>query len=236
MRSIHPASLILLCSLGCLSSCIPVYTSQKILTKNDHREPFDAVIVPGRPYYPGKRHPDFLFKARMQWALTLYKKGLAKNIIFSGWAVYSPYKEGLIMKLYAQAMNVDSQHVFAETKAEHSTENIFYSMQMAQRLGFRRVALATDVYQLRYVRPYLCRTLHGLQLLPVNFREVKRSPKHLPAINDAAAFTGGNWKSILHRKTKSTRARESHGAAIRDLMAEQYSDYNGSKMLRANRD
>src|SRR3954464_1607728 len=108
MRSIiHLPTLIPLCLLASLNSCIPVYTSTTMIKKGRAREPFDAVIVPGRPYHPERKHADFLLKARMHWALTLYKKGLAKNIIFSGGAVYSPYREGLIMKLYAQAMNID---------------------------------------------------------------------------------------------------------------------------------
>ena len=66
--------------------------------------------------------------------LTLYLQGffdqtmgMAKNVMFSGSAVYTPYYESKIMALYAEAIGIPKERIYIETEAEHSTENIFYS-------------------------------------------------------------------------------------------------------------
>ena len=52
------------------------------------RAPYDVIIVPGYPYYDKDTAPFPLLQARMNWAKELYDQGLAKNIIFSGGAVF----------------------------------------------------------------------------------------------------------------------------------------------------
>lgn len=107
--------------------------------------PYDVIIVPGIPYDSG--HPSMLFKARMFWAKQLYDRGLARNIIFSGAAVHTPYIESKVMKLYANAMGIPSANTFIEIRATHSNENVFYGYKMARQLGFKKIALATDPFQ-----------------------------------------------------------------------------------------
>ena len=94
-------------------------------------------------------------KGRVYWSKYLYDKGIAKNIIYSGAAVYSPYYEGKIMALYAEALGIPKEHIFSEIKAEHSTENIYYSFKLAKKLGFKRIALASDPFQTKLLRKYI---------------------------------------------------------------------------------
>lgn len=107
--------------------------------------PFDAIIVPGIPYNNG--HWDTVMKARVIWSWILYKNGVTKNVIFSGDAVYSPYYESKIMGLYAQKLGIPKEHIFYDTLAQHSTENVYYSYLLAKKLGFKRIALASDPFQ-----------------------------------------------------------------------------------------
>jgi hypothetical protein len=107
--------------------------------------PLDVAIVPGLPFKDG--HWDTLLKARILWSLYLYKHGIVKNIIYSGNAVYTPYTEGKSMALYAYALGLESSHIFIDTLAEHSTENLYYSYQLAKKLGFKKLAVATDPFQ-----------------------------------------------------------------------------------------
>src|SRR3954467_5260266 len=93
-------------------------------------KPYDAVIVPGIPCDGGKWN--FIMKWRVSWSVFLYKKGIAKNIVYSGGAVYTPYTEALIMAEYAEKMGVPKEHIFTEVCAEHSTENLYYSWQLAK--------------------------------------------------------------------------------------------------------
>jgi len=111
---------------------------------------YDAIIVPGVPY-----NDDYWTKilmARIQWANHLFKKGIAKNIIYSGSAVYTPYIEAEIMAMYGKELGIPAENIFTETNAEHSVENVYYSYQIAQKLGFKKVALATDPFQSRMMK------------------------------------------------------------------------------------
>jgi len=107
--------------------------------------PVDVAIVPGFPFNNGRW--DTLLKSRILWSLYLYKKGIIRNIIYSGNAVYTPYMEGKSMALYAYALGIDPAHIFVDTIAEHSTENLYYGYQMAKKLGFTKIAIATDPFQ-----------------------------------------------------------------------------------------
>ena len=93
-------------------------------------------------------------KARVLWSYVLYKDGYTKNIIYSGSSVYSPYYEGMIMALYAEKLGIPKGHIFCETEANHSTENIYYSYLLAHKLGFKSIALATDPFQSYMLRRF----------------------------------------------------------------------------------
>ncbi len=111
--------------------------------------PYDAIIVPGYPYREEKNR--ILFHTRIFFAKELYEKGIARNIIFSGAAVKTPYIEGKIMKTFADSLGIPSDHTFVEDKALHSNENTIYGTKLARMLGFKKIAVATDPYQFAYM-------------------------------------------------------------------------------------
>lgn len=127
------------------SSCSLGFVTSSTYNRYVNQGPYDVIIVPGIPYDTGR--PSDLFRARMYWAKQLYDKGIAKNIIFSGAAVHTPYIESKVMKLYADAMGIPPAHTFVEVRATHSNENVFYGYRMARQMGFKKIALATDPYQ-----------------------------------------------------------------------------------------
>lgn len=128
--------------------------------------PFDAVIVPGVPFDTAWSD---IMRARVLWSYHLYTHGLTKNIIFSGSAVYSPYIEARIMAEYAKKLGIPSEHIFTEERAEHSTENVFYSYYMAKDLGFQNVALATDPFQTKMVKSFAKRKKLNIAYVPAIF-------------------------------------------------------------------
>ncbi|MFZ1689138.1 MAG: YdcF family protein [Flavobacteriales bacterium] len=133
------------------------------------RKPYDAVIVPGVPY--DGVYWDPIMKGRVHWAVLLYKKGLTKNIIFSGAAVYTPYVEAEVMSLYAQQLGVPKEHCLLDPRAEHSTENLFYGWKVARDKGFTKVGLATDPFQAKMTRSF-AKKMHrklgaDLDLIPI---------------------------------------------------------------------
>jgi hypothetical protein len=138
----------------------------KNFLKQSADKQFDVVIVPGIPYN-GKQW-DMIMKGRIYWAKYLFAKGIVKNIIFSGAAVHSQWVESRIMALYAEAIGVPSVHIFTEEKAEHSTENVYFSYKQALQMGFTRIALASDPFQTKLLRKYVNKCVSdNIALLPI---------------------------------------------------------------------
>jgi uncharacterized SAM-binding protein YcdF (DUF218 family) len=149
-----------------LSSCSFSKKAALKLFEQTKNKSFDIIIVPGVPLENGKWGK--IMKGRIYWAKYLYDQGIAKNIMFSGSSVYSPYYEGEVMGLYAEALGIPKEHIFAEIKAEHSTENIYYSYKKAKKLGFKTIALASDPFQTKSLRRFTRRKVNAdVILLPM---------------------------------------------------------------------
>lgn len=128
---------------------------------------YDAIIVPGIPYNDPTMNRILL--GRIYWSHYLYSKGIAKNIIYSGSAVYTPYVESVIMSLYAQKLGVPADFIYTETKAEHSVENVYYSYKIAKKLGFKKIALATDPFQSRMLKRLSKKLKVEIDYIPFSF-------------------------------------------------------------------
>jgi len=127
------------------SSCLLFQPGFREIWDQNSKNKYDAIVVPGIPFTPP--YWNNIMKMRVHWSVLLYNRGIAKNIIFSGAAVHTPYLESEIMALYAIELGVPRENVFIESKAEHGSENLYYSIKMADSLGFENIALATDPYQ-----------------------------------------------------------------------------------------
>lgn len=187
---------IIVCLTLFFSACISVSKGPK-KSYNEivkHEVTFDAVIVPGIPY--NGQVWDSIMKARVIWSYILYKNGITHNIIFSGGAVYSPYYESKIMGLYAQSLGVPAKHIFYDTQARHSTENVYYSYLIAKQKGFKLVALATDPFQSGLLRNYtLSRFTSPIYHIPFVMDSVKKYNHLVPEIDPTSAMKD-NFSSI----------------------------------------
>ncbi len=194
-----------------LAGCF-AYTAQKKYTKALYEAPYDAIIVPGVPLENGMWSSTM--KARVYWSVYLFKKGIAKNIIFSGSAVYTPYVEAKVMALYAEQLGVPNENIFTEPKAEHSTENLFYSYKLSQNLGFNNVALTSDPFQSKVLEKYAYKYDLPVDFLPVVFSILDSIPKIDPDIDEAKAFVE-NFVSIEERESSWKRFAGTRGKNIR---------------------
>ncbi len=66
-------------------------TPAKLFKRALKNQPYDVVIVPGVPFDGNSW--SMAMRGRVIWASYLVNKGIAKNVIFSGGAVYTPYIE-----------------------------------------------------------------------------------------------------------------------------------------------
>lgn len=169
---------------------------EKTFQANATFAPFDAIIVPGVPFDTAWSRT---MKGRVLWSYHLYETGVAKNIIYSGGAVYTPYVESRIMAEYAKALGIPETHIFTEENAEHSTENLSYSMAIAQQQGFKNVALATDPYQNAMLRSFARRKNLPVTFLPF-ITDTLEMYSHIKVDIDPASAYRPNFVALPDRE------------------------------------
>lgn len=200
-------------AVALLSSCsFSQKTCGKMLKKAQKNMPYDAIIVPGIPYDNGQWSRTM--KGRVYWSYILYKSGIAKNIIYSGSAVYSPYVEAKIMALYAVAIGIPAENVHSEPTAEHSTENLYYSYHLGKKLGYKKMALATDPFQSKLLKKFSKRMKLDVPMIPMVFDSLESIAKTDPVIDDQQAFRS-DFVSILERESFWERLKGTRGKKIK---------------------
>lgn len=177
------------CIILILNSCSFSKNSCEKLLEEASKKQYDIIIVPGVPLENGKWSS--VMKARIYWSKYLYDKGIARNVMYSGSAVYSPYIEAKIMALYAEAIGIPKQNIFMETKAEHSTENVYFSYKLAQKLNFTNIAIASDPFQTKMLRKFAHKRIDSeIDLIPIVFDTLRAMPMDTtgPVIEIQKAF------------------------------------------------
>ncbi len=177
-------------------------------------ESYDMVAVPGVPFTEAGW--DSTMKARVYWAKHLYDKGIAKNLMFSGSSVYSPYYEGEIMALYAVAIGIPKENVFAETKAQHSTENLYYVYLKSKKQGFTNIALATDPFQAKQLKRFARQRIgENTGIIPIVFDTLRAMQPFMtnPKIDYQKAYNN-NFVSLKSKESFWKRLRGTMGKNI----------------------
>ncbi len=204
--------IVCLISIGCvLSSCQFSKKTSARLYESASKEKFDMIVVPGVPFENGKWSR--IMKGRVYWAKYLFDKGIAKNIMFSGSAVYSPYYEAEIMALYAEKLGIPKKNIYTETNAEHSTENIYYSYKKSRGLGFTKIALASDPFQTKLLRRFTKKKVsRDIKLIPfvIDTMKVIEPDMTDPTIDFAKAYVA-DFISIVKRESRWKRLKGTLG-------------------------
>jgi hypothetical protein len=182
--------------------------------------PYDVIIVPGVPYEP--QSVSSVMHKRILWAKHLYDSGYTKNIIFSGYAVYSPFIEAVAMKVFADSLGIPSDHTYSESKAEHSTENVYYSWKMAKSMGFEKIALATDPFQCVMLQSFIKKYCPGVEPFPIVLDKISLTNNPLPAIDTTSAYVE-SFISIVERETFWKRFAGTRGKRVVDEVNQENS-------------
>ena len=213
--------IIILMSITTIQSCSFSDKTTKRLFEESSKQSFDLIIVPGVPFENGQWSRTM--KARVYWSKFLFDKGIARNVMYSGSSVYTPYYEAEIMAMYAQSIGIPKERIYTETKAEHSTENIFYSYRKAKLLGFNTIALASDPFQTKLLRRFTrIRVSPDVKLIPFVYDSLRFMEEHYmsdPQIDHQLAFNQ-QFISIMKRENfwkrfKGTRGRNLDTTAYR---------------------
>lgn len=212
MRYLAPLVLIVF-----LSKCTVLNPVRKspynLYMANIKDQPFDAIIVPGVPY--NAKTWSNVMRLRILWAKFLFEKGYAKNIIFSGGAVHSNYIESRIMGLYAEAFGIPRANIFTEERAEHSTENVYYSYYLAKPHSFKNIALATDPYQTSNLYSYIKKQKLEIKIVPLLLDTVLIMDRTEPKIDpESAKINDSTFNSLKKREGFFKRIRGTMGKNI----------------------
>lgn len=172
---------------------------------------YDAIIVPGVPLE--KEDWSKIMQIRVFWSHYLFTQGIAKNIIYSGGAVYTKYTESSVMALYAKELGIPEEHIFEDSLAEHSTENLYYSYKLAQKLGFKNIALASDPFQSMMLTSFAKKEKLDVDFIPVIFAMIDKEIKlYTPKINAEQAikkdFTALPERENFFERFKGTRGKK----------------------------
>ena len=196
-------SVLIILGAGCRGM---FFDLERTYNKNLRTVPYDALIVPGIPFE--NNNWNYVMKSRVLWSVYLYRQGFVKNIIYSGSAVYSPYVEAKIMALYAEKLGVPPEHIFVESTAEHSTENVYYSCLIAKKAGFKTVAVATDKFQSRTLADFLPKVKRktdiDIKSLPIQDAWLDTMQANDPQIDYNLAKVD-SFVSIVDRESKLKR-------------------------------
>lgn len=204
-----------------LSACAFSQRKSRKLLEAAKNEKYDVIIVPGIPY--DQESWTKLMQGRVYWAKYLYDSGITKKVMFSGSAVYSPYYESKIMGMYGEAAGIPKEDILVEIRAEHSTENVYYSYHKSKNLGYKKVALATDPFQAKGVKSFVKRKISkNIGFIPFVFDTLSPRAKDLGnlSIADSLAFEP-KFKSITEREGFFKRLR---GTLGKNINKEYYSD------------
>ena len=117
------------------------------------------------------------------------------------------------MKLYAMKYGVPANDIIIESKAEHSTENVWYSYKLAKSMGMKSVALCTDPFQTRMTYRFGKRRIKDLHYLPVLFDTLRTLPHDTPEIS-YQALKIKDFVPITKRQSFWYRFRGTMGAHI----------------------
>ena len=207
--------LLTMVSMAFLSACAYApLKSRKLYSDAVKHQKYDVIVVPGVPFEGDEWTP--LMKARVYWAKILIDEGIADNVMFSGSSVYTPYYESEVMAMYAKAIGIPQNKIYTETKAEHSTENIYYSYLKAKELGFNSVALATDPIQGRSLQGYTKRNVSkDIAMIPIIFSRLHKMEPDMknPSIDYMAAYNE-DFISIKEREDFLKRLNGTRGKNV----------------------
>lgn len=205
---------LLLCSSILISSCSLFRPGAGKLYKRAIRnQPYDVIIVPGVPY--DGNNWSTAMKGRVIWANYLIQKGIAKNVIFSGGAVYTPYIEAKIMALYAEILGTPKEKIFVEEQAQHSTENIYNSYLLAKKMGFSKMAVASDPFQSNLLMRFTRRKFKlRIDHIPFIIDTLSQIDDVFPKIDPVTAHVD-NFKPITETQSFWHRLRGTRGKNIK---------------------
>lgn len=143
---------ITLASLGVVSSLLLVFlaTAYSIYFYGNRYKVIkaDAAIVLGAAVWGDKPSP--VFRERINHSINLYKKGVVRNIIFTGGVGEAKeLAEAVVGKRYAIQRGVKENDIFIETKSRTTHENLKNAQAVASQHQLSKFLIVSDPLHLK---------------------------------------------------------------------------------------
>jgi uncharacterized SAM-binding protein YcdF (DUF218 family) len=134
--------LLLLTAIAAAGWCRWVYMQIESYADQDQAAPSDAIGVFGAAEYDGRPSP--VYRARLDRAFQLYKRGIAPLIITLGGDGGDAYSEGGVGRQYLIGKGVPEQEIIAETQSRNTEESARRIAVIARTNGLRRLVIVSD--------------------------------------------------------------------------------------------
>jgi len=167
---------------GSVVWCHSIYSQIQSYATRDEAAPADAICVFGAAEYDGRPSP--VFRARLDHALELYRRGIAPFVISLGGNGGDQYNEGSVGRDYLISKGVPEQAIIAETVSRNTEESARRIAVIANANHFGRLVIVSDGTHLFRIHA-IC-TAEGLNVLT--------SPRARPAVEDPKL----NLQRLIH--------------------------------------
>jgi uncharacterized SAM-binding protein YcdF (DUF218 family) len=135
-------ALLIIAASGAAVWCRWVYVQIESYANQDQAAPSDAIGVFGAAEYDGRPSP--VYRARLDRALQLYKRGIAPLMITLGGDGGDAYSEGGVGRQYLIGKGVPEQAIIAETQSRNTEESARRIAVIARTNGLRRLVIVSD--------------------------------------------------------------------------------------------
>jgi len=165
-------SLVSVLLVGAACWCYWVYGQIEWYAGQDQAAPADAIGVLSAAEYDGKPSP--VYRARLDHALVLYRRGIAPLIITLGGPGGDQYNEGSVGADYLISKGVPEQDIIAETESSNTEESARRMAVLARVNGLHRLVIVSDATHMFRIHA-IC-AAEGLDVLT--------SPRPKPPVED----------------------------------------------------
>jgi hypothetical protein len=113
------------------------------------------------------------------------------------------------MRLFALQLGIDENEIKVETKALHSTENLYYGFKMASESGYEKIAFATHPAQSSFLKQFRRKFNLDLDFIPIVADSIKNIKYSFQSIDLSKIFVEDfiplNERQGLFKKLRGTR-------------------------------
>lgn len=104
------------------------------------------------------------YEERVKYAVELYRKGYARNLVFSSGYAYA-FKEPLVMKALALSLGVPEQDIFLEEEAANTYQNVVLTSRILESRNWASAIFVSSPYNMRRVALTVKKNASGIKAI-----------------------------------------------------------------------